>query len=275
MLIEQAYAKINLCLHVIGQRPDGMHLLDSIVVFAKIGDVLTVDHADSLTLEVTGKFGAGLSNGPDNLILKAAALLGVTQGNLRLKKNLPVASGIGGGSADCAAAVRLLCALYDLETPDPHALAGLGSDVPVCLAQTPQRMMGIGGNLGGIPCLPKFWMVLVNAGIPVETGAVFGAMDKRDNPEIGIIPASLGSAVEFFTYLATLRNDMEAAAIKTCPAIKTVLANLNAIETCALARMSGSGGTCFGLFETREAAEAGAVNLQLENPKWWVVAAEV
>lgn len=274
MKSELAKAKINLCLHVVGQRDDGMHLLDSLVVFADVGDVLTCEPASGLTLEINGPFGDGLSVGPDNLVLQAAEFLGVTGAKLQLQKNLPVASGIGGGSADCAATVRLLCDMFGRKRPAATSLATLGSDVPVCLLQIPQRMMGVGEKLAPMPPLPTFWMVLVNAGDAVETGAVFKAMTMRDNAKIPHIPSGFDDAAAFFAYLGTLRNDMEAAACGICPSIGDVLKALNETD-CALARMSGSGGTCFGLFETQDAADHAANTLRQIHPDWWVVAAQV
>ena len=205
---ELARAKVNLCLHVTGQRDDGLHLLDSIVVFPAIGDTLEAAPADTLTLEIDGPFGEGLSAGADNLVLRAARLLGGKGATLRLHKNLPVASGIGGGSADAAACVRLLCDMWGVPAPSIDALATLGADVPVCLGQSPVRMAGIGEVLTPLPKLPEFWMVLVNAGQGVETGAVFKAMQKRDHAGIGDIPDSFPTIESLFEFLVAQRNDM-------------------------------------------------------------------
>ena len=173
MPVELARAKVNLCLHVTGRREDGMHLLDSIVVFPHVGDTLEASEAGKLTLEIDGPFGGGLDVGDGNLVLRAARILGDKGATLRLRKNLPVASGIGGGSADAAASIRLLSDMWNVNAPSLESLIDLGADVPVCMAQVPTRMSGIGENLVALPALPKFWIVLCNAGQGVETGAVF------------------------------------------------------------------------------------------------------
>lgn len=275
MITELARAKVNLCLHVVGQRGDGLHLLDSIVVFPDIGDVLKAEQAEGLTLEIVGEFGAGLSGGEDNLIMQAARFLGIEGAHLRLQKNLPVASGIGGGSADAAAAIRALCEVWDMGMPNAANLTKLGSDVPVCLAQKPTRMSGIGEQLEPLPTLPTFWMVLVNSGVAVDTGAVFRAMAKRDYPKISAIPKGFHDTQSFFDFLSEQRNDMQAAALGITQSIEDVLSAIATTKSCALARMSGSGGTCFGLYATHKSAEAAAQELQASHPEWWVVAAKV
>lgn len=275
MVTELARAKVNLCLHVTGVRADGMHLLDSIVVFPKVGDVLEAEAAKALTLSISGGFGAGLSTGDDNLILRAAKFLTDKGARLHLHKNLPVASGIGGGSADAAATIRALSKVWDMNLPKAKGLAKLGADVPVCLEQRPTRMMGVGEHLASLPPLPTFWIVLANAGNAVDTGAVFKTMVKRDNPDIADIPASFPSVKSLFDFLAKQRNDMEEAAVNISPSIAEVLVALTATKSCALARMSGSGGTCFGLYQSQTAAEFAAQEVQTSHPDWWVVAAEV
>ena len=275
MVTELARAKINLCLHVVGKRGDGLHLLDSIVAFPEIGDVLIAENSDELTLEISGEFSEGLSTGGDNLILKAAKFLNIEGAHLHLQKNLPVASGIGGGSADAAAAVRVLCQIQGIRTPEAADLAELGSDVPACLAQYPARMSGVGENLAPLPKLPTFWMVLANSGDAVDTGAVFKAMNKSDHPKITTIPMMFSDVESFFDFLSSQRNDMEIAALEISPSIGDVLAALGATKACALARMSGSGGTCFGLYATEESADIAAQELQASHPDWWVVATRV
>lgn len=258
---ECARAKVNLSLHITGKRADGYHLLDSIVVFPEVGDVL---RRGGKGLSLSGPFAAGLST-TDNLIVRAAALLGKPP-DIHLVKNLPVASGIGGGSADAAATLRLLA-----DGPLPDALA-LGADVPACLLSKPLRMQGVGERLTLLPALPAYAIVLVNCGEAVPTAAVFQALGRVDNPAGQGLPAGLSTA-GFFAFVAAQRNDMQAAAIGICPRIADVIAALNAQPDCALARMSGSGGTCFGLFETLEKAESAAREIQRAQPDWWVVAA--
>jgi len=258
---ELARAKVNLCLHITGRRDDGYHLLESIVVFPQIGDLLVQEGEG---FHISGPFAEGLSR-TDNLVLRAAKMLGVKTG-LHLVKNLPVASGIGGGSADAAAALRLLA------NGTPPDGAALGADVPACLISQPLRMRGIGDKLDLLPPLPDYAMVLANAGVPVSTPEVFAALKNSQNPPCASLPAGLSQRV-FFEFIASQRNDLQAPALALCPEIAAVLAALKAQPTCALARMSGSGGTCFGLFQTVAEAEAAAEEISRHNPLWWVVAA--
>lgn len=273
LLVERAPAKVNLFLHVIGRRPDGYHLLDSLVVFPGASDQLTAVASPGLDLMVTGPFGAGLDDGPDNLVLRAAGALArvarVTSGaSMVLHKRLPVASGIGGGSADAAAALRLLSHLWSIQVPPTlmHALAvRLGADVPVCLAGRAARMGGVGDEIGASPVLPRFGAVLVNPGVALSTPEVFRA---RTGPfsDGAALPAFWPDAVSMAQGLSGLTNDLEAPAMLLCPVIGDVLAWLRAQPGCLLARMSGSGATCFGLFREGEVAAAVARNVP---PGWW------
>jgi 4-diphosphocytidyl-2-C-methyl-D-erythritol kinase len=268
---ELAPAKVNLALHVTGRRADGYHLLDSLVVFPRVGDRLRAAASRELTLAVEGPFAAGLDV-EDNLVLRAARLLGPGRGAaLSLDKRLPVASGIGGGSADAAAALRLLAPLWGLALPPPAALLGLGADVPVCLAGVACRMRGIGEELEPVP-LPPFWLVLANPGVPVATGAAFAALAGRFGPPLPA-PPRFADAAALAGWLAEQRNDLEEPAGALAPAIAETLAALAAQPGCLLARMSGSGATCFGLFAERRHADSAAVRLGSARPRWWVVAA--
>jgi len=258
---ELARAKVNLSLHITGKCADGYHLLDSIVVFPEVGDVL---RRGSKGLSFSGPFAAGLPF-RKNLVRDAAALLGALP-DIFLEKNLPIASGIGGGSADAAATLRLLS---KGEVPDGLSL---GADVPACVISKPLRMQGIGEQLTLLPKLPNYAIVLVNNSEAVSTAAVFKALERVDNPAGQGLPAGLSTAA-FFQTIAAQRNDMQAAAISICPGIADVIAALAAQPDCALARMSGSGGTCFGLFESLEKAEAAAQKIKKAQPDWWVVAA--
>ena len=272
-----APAKINLALHVTGRRLDGFHLLDSLAVFAGVHDTVTAEPSEALTLSIDGPFSAGLLAEPDNLILRAARALAaahgiVPRGKLHLRKNLPVASGIGGGSADAAAAVRVLARLWGLE-PDRASLqevaAGLGADVPVCLASVPCRMAGIGEILSPAPDLPPCGLVLVNPGKAVATADVFRARPPSFSapmPEKHL-PAAWPDAAAMAADLARMANDLEAPAIALCPAIADVLIALRATPGIVLARMSGSGATCFGL--TADQAAASAAAYSLARPGWW------
>jgi 4-diphosphocytidyl-2-C-methyl-D-erythritol kinase len=309
---EFAPAKVNLCLHVTGRRADGYHLLDSLVVFAGVGDRVTMAPAPGLTLVVTGpeamglgappqpqdttghpvsgsssRTGAAVSQPPDhqtagagaqdNLVLRAARAMGIADAALTLRKELPVASGIGGGSADAAATLRLLQRMTGRSLPDAATVLSLGADVPVCLSGKPVRMRGVGDDLSPLPPLPPVWLVLANPRVPVPTPAVFRALERRENAAVPELPASaLASAASLGDWLSThARNDLVTPALAVAPVLATVQSQLEAIPGCRLARMSGSGGTHFGIFESRAAAEAARQQLQSANPGWWVAAAPV
>lgn len=267
--VELARAKLNLCLHVTGRRDDGYHLLDSLVVFPAFGDRIIVAPSDQLTLEICGPFAGDLNAAQDNLVLQAARLAGRTAA-ITLEKNLPVASGIGGGSADAAAALR---ALGD-PLPSQDDLLTLGADLPVCLAQKSCRMRGIGEVIEPVD-LPEFWCVLANEGSPVPTGQVFAALDTSDMPPLLDIPAfSQGEGL--FDWLgANTRNDLQPPAVAQFPQITQVGAAIAACDGCGFVRMSGSGGTWFGLFAKRHDAEQAASDLIHAHPDWWVVATAV
>ncbi len=278
--VADAPAKINLFLHVTGRRADGYHLLDSLVVFAAVGDRLEARPATALTLRLAGPFAAAL-NGADNLVLKAARALqaaaAIAAGaDITLHKELPVASGIGGGSADAAATLRLLARLWRIE--ESALLAGLapslGADVPVCLAGLPCRMSGIGEVLQPIADLPRLFLVLANPGRPLATKAVFA---RREGAFSAAAPPSPSGAeaAAFAAYLATTRNDLEAPALALLPVIGEVLAALRAQAGCLLARLSGSGATCFGVFAEKAAAEAAAGRLAAKHADWWLRATPV
>ena len=276
-LTEAAPAKVNLYLHLRGRRADGYHLLDSLAVFPAIGDRLTAapGPGQGLSLQIGGPFGAGLVADPGNLVLRAARALAEAHGlapdaALRLDKHLPVASGVGGGSSDAAAALRLLSRLWGVAIPDRLAVS-LGADVPVCLgAPEPRLMAGIGERLAPAPHMPEFWMVLVNPGVAVATGAVFAAVGQRDSPPGP--PPPLTDFAALTGWLAHQRNDLQAAAVALCPAIAEVLA---ALGDAPLARMSGSGATCFALHGGEAGAVAQADRLRRSRPDWWVEAASV
>ncbi|HEY9080273.1 4-(cytidine 5'-diphospho)-2-C-methyl-D-erythritol kinase [Magnetovibrio sp.] len=317
-----APAKINLYLHITGRRDDGYHELDSLVVFANVCDLITVDEnpdgVDGLTLAITGPFAADLSADGDNLVLRAARKLAEHVGikataHITLEKNLPVASGIGGGSADAAAALKALAQFWDIELADEaihhvaHDLADnidsaralstlfklwrddlgsdmlsaiglkLGADVPVCLEGRPAYMGGIGEHLDMAPHLPVAWLVLVNPGLSVSTPEVFKAY-KDSNHDFSV-PARFHDHPRDARHLAQLLaerdNDLMAPAIALTPQIQSVVDALNALDEILLARMSGSGATCFGLFASRAAAQSAASTLAQSHPTWWVSAAEM
>jgi 4-diphosphocytidyl-2-C-methyl-D-erythritol kinase len=273
MITERAFAKVNLTLHVTGQRDDGYHLLDSLVVFAGAYDEISVAPADRLSLEIVGPYAAGLT-GPNNLVLQAARLLAPDRGAaIRLTKNLPIASGIGGGSADAAASLRALTRLWGLALPDMASVTGLGADVPVCLASHPVRMRGIGEVISKLPSLPALEIVLVNAGVAVPTPQVFKALAQKANPPMTDTPPSWPEATAFCNWLAAQRNDLQGPAARIAPEITETLGLLR--ETgCLFAGMSGSGATCFGLYPTGLAAKA-ADTIATQRPDWWAAAGPI
>ena len=283
---EKAPAKINLTLRVLGRRADGYHELESLVAFAGVGDALTFAPGGALTLAVSGPTAQAAGDNADNLVLKAArALAGriadLTLGGFALSKRLPVAAGLGGGSADAAAALRLLARANGVALDDPRlmqAAQATGSDVPVCLDPKPRLMRGVGDVLSDPLDLPRLFAVLVNPGVAVSTRDVFAALNLASVPASGgaSSPTPLvsegwgGEPTAFVAALAKERNDLEAPAIELEPAIANVLAVLQALPGCRLARMSGSGATCFGLFPTNAAAAAAARTLRVGYPQWWV-----
>lgn len=270
-----APAKINLTLHITGQRDDGYHLLDSLVVFAPVGDALRVAPAAELSLRLEGPEAEGLPANGDNLALRAAAMVGEGQGaEIVLEKTLPVASGIGGGSADAAAAARAVLAgdgALDAEglARAEAALLALGADVPMCLRSRPVRVRGIGEGLEPVT-LPPLPAVLANPRVPVSTPRIFRSLTSRDNPPMPEVLPEFVDAKALIDWLKDMRNDMEPAAKALEPMIGTVLSELSALPGCRLARMSGSGATCFGLFATMAEAGAAAATLRAARPDWWI-----
>ncbi|NDW45236.1 4-(cytidine 5'-diphospho)-2-C-methyl-D-erythritol kinase [Ruegeria sp. PrR005] len=266
-----APAKINLTLHVTGQRDDGYHLLDSLVVFASVGDRIRVAPSDALSLEIDGPEAGGLSAEPDNLVLRAARLLAPGRGAaITLTKRLPVASGIGGGSADAAATLGALSQLWDLPMPGAEQVLTLGADVPVCLSTSPARMRGIGERLDPVPQLPEMDIVLVNPRVAVSTPAVFRMLTVKENPPMEPDLPHWRDLPAFISWLGGQRNDLAAPAIAQQPVIADVLDALR--DAGALfAGMSGSGATCFGLFppDGHSAKSVAKAVLFLEHPEWW------
>jgi 4-diphosphocytidyl-2-C-methyl-D-erythritol kinase len=266
-ITEPAPAKVNLTLHVTGRRADGYHLLDSLVVFAGIGDRVTV-RPGAACLRVVGPMAAGVPEGPENLVLRAAALMGA-EAEITLDKHLPAAAGIGGGSSDAAACLRALAHLTGARLPDD--VARLGADVPVCLLASAARMRGIGEEVTPLARLPLLHAVLVNPGIAVSTPAIFKRLARHDNPPMPARLPGWHTAENLIHWLSTQRNDLEAPAIAEAPGIADVLQKLSATEGCALARMSGSGATCFGLYPNPHAAQQAARALRRDHPAWWVM----
>jgi 4-diphosphocytidyl-2-C-methyl-D-erythritol kinase len=286
MLIEEGRAKVNLTLRVIGRRVDGYHELESVVAFADCADRLSLAPGSSLDLTMSGPLAGACGETSDNLILKAAHLLGdrvpgLKTGSFTLDKVLPVAAGIGGGSADAAAALRLLAQLNSLALDDKRLLdvaIETGADVPVCLTSRACVMTGVGEALLPLS-LPKLPCVLVNPRVPVATRDVFNALGLRNGElRVGatdVIRATAwpeqGASVEdWVEVLAASSNDLEAPAMRLQPVIGEVIAALNATDGAWLARMSGSGATCFAIFENTAEAQRAAQKIQLDHPRWWV-----
>jgi 4-diphosphocytidyl-2-C-methyl-D-erythritol kinase len=281
-LESRARAKVNLYLHVIGRRDDGYHLLDSLVVFPEIGDVVRATAAPRLSLVVDGPSAAGVPADTRNSLIRAANALAAEAhlpagAELRLWKQLPVASGIGGGSADAAAGLRVLAELWRVDFPTERLAAlaaSLGADVPMCLASRPAFVGGIGEVLDPVPFLPAFALLLVNPGVELATPAVFGAR-RGSYSYIGRFSAPPSDPVDLARLLAERGNDLTDAAISLCPAVADVLAALAELEDSLVVRMSGSGATCFALFTDVSTAERGARLMRRRYPAWWVAAAPV
>jgi 4-diphosphocytidyl-2-C-methyl-D-erythritol kinase len=271
---EVARAKVNLALHVLGRRPDGYHLLDSIVAFADICDRLIFTVADANSLILSGPYAEGLS-GSGDLVLRAREAMARAFGRLipdlevRLEKNIPLASGLGGGSADAAATLRALCRLAHLD-PSSRAVKdialSLGADVPVCLSSQPSRMRGIGELVEPMPDLPPFSVVLANPAVALPTAEVFASLGLAPG-ETGYPPLVLPFAFE------TSRNDLTPPAIERLPVISSVLDALRAMAGVRFVRMSGSGATCFAVFDSITDARAAAADLAARHPGWWVMPA--
>lgn len=277
-----APAKVNLTLHITGQREDGYHLLDSLVVFADVGDRITVGPAPDLRLTVQGPFADGIPTDNRNTILRAALALqaarGITTGAaITLEKTLPHAAGLGGGSSDAATALRLLADLWGVPPmrPDDPAVLALGADVPVCLAgPAPLRMQGIGEQITPLPPLPPAAVILVNPRVEVATASVFKTLTSRQNPPMSPLPSGLNFD-DFGRWLGQHRNDLHAPAALIAPAIDTALAALRRQPGVAAAIMSGSGATCVGLVRDMGTARQIARALQVGNMGWWVSPAAI
>ena len=280
-LVERAPAKINLTLHIVGRRADGWHELESLVVFTRSGDTLALEPGGALALAVAGPTAGAAGATGDNLVLRAARALAARVPDLQvgaftLTKRLPVAAGIGGGSSDAAAALRLLARANGIALDDPRvveAAAVTGADIPVCLAAKARMMRGVGDRLGPLLDLPPLPALVVNPGVPLETKSVFARMGLEPgwSSTASAHPAFSGgeSADAMFAVLRRGRNDMEDAACVMAPIVSDVLAVLGAARGCRLARMSGSGATCFGLFTDCRAVARARQAIAEVHPGWW------
>ncbi|MFO7806747.1 MAG: 4-(cytidine 5'-diphospho)-2-C-methyl-D-erythritol kinase [Paracoccaceae bacterium] len=280
LLSAPAPAKVNLTLHVTGQRADGYHLLDSLVVFADVSDTITVGPAPDLRLTVEGPFKQGVPLDETNIVMQCARLLrerrGVGKGAaLTLNKFLPHAAGLGGGSSDAATTLKLLARFWEVEPLPPHDpdVVALGADVPVCLqAPSPMRMRGIGDELSPVPALPNAAVVLVNPREPTPTGTIYGGLQKTDNAPMDDIPERADLAT-FADWLKVQRNDLTAPAVAMAPGIEAALSRLRTLPAVKVAGMSGSGATCFALVKDMANARQVARVLQVAEQGWWVAPA--
>ena len=283
-----APAKVNLTLHILGRRPDGYHELESLIAFADVGDRVTVTPAASAGLQVRGPFASALAHEPAsrNLAWRAAAGYDAAFGGgdyaIELEKMLPVAAGIGGGSADAAAILRLLADVRGVMPDEPRLLAlaqSLGADVPAALCNRPCLVSGFGEIVSPLPLFPTVAVVLVNPGVAVATGQVFASWrDTAPQPVDAGWRETVGGAQDAATLaraLAGTCNMLEAPACAIAPEISAVLARLRDCHGCLLARMSGSGATCFGLFADQNEAKAAADRLLSAHSGWWVAATQL
>lgn len=273
-----APAKINLYLHVTGKRPDGYHLLDSLFVFADISDELHIESAEKLSFSIEGEFAENLKEEKNNIVIKAAEILakalGITPSvNIKLIKKLPVAAGLGGGSADAAAVLVGLSQLWE-STLSKEELAEialqLGADVPACLQKCPLNISGIGEIITKAPSLPKIWIVLVNPKVKVPTPDVFKA---RAKPFTAFMPINTAcNDIDSFVFeLKKRSNDLTEAACSLAPEIADTLEIISQQQDCLISRMSGSGATCFGLFANKEHAETAVRLIKSKKPNWWTI----
>jgi len=285
LLSEAAPAKVNLALHVTGRRADGYHELESLVVFVDVADEVTAAPARADRLTVTGPFATAAGGGDNNLVMRAVRAFrerwpdALPSGlDIALTKNLPVAAGIGGGSADAAAMLRLLARMGEgtVSLAELREVAfGLGADVPVCLISRPCEVRGVGEILHPLREFPATHLVLVNPLVPVVTADVFRRLQSRHNAPLPPLPQPLTLPVQLGLWLGETRNDLEPAAIALVPAIGALIEDMRRMDGCALARMSGSGGTVFGLFGSEAQAHQAAHELRARNPQHWVAAGPV
>ena len=276
-----APAKLNLYLHITGKQPDGYHLLDSLVAFTDIGDEVVLEPADAFSFTITGPMAGRLNDEPQdtNLVVRAARQLAATLDReldfkLALIKNLPVASGIGGGSSDAAAALRLVASHYNIAADDPRVVAiaaALGSDIPSCLAMQSCYLCGTGAVTEPAPILPVTPVVLVNPNQPLPTPAVYKARQGNFTPVARLAHAP-ASSLELAEMLRSRGNDLTEAACSLRPVIRKVLTALELTPGCLLAQMSGSGATCFGFYDSEPAARLAASHLAENHADWWVQA---
>ncbi len=267
-----AHAKLNLTLHVTGKLPNGYHELDSLVVFTEFGDHLELEPAREFLLVANGPFSQVLPPASKNIIHSALRLFEGrgTDFKVSLEKSIPVSAGLGGGSTNATSALRLAANYLGCPLPvDIQKLVAIGSDLPVCLTGKPSIVRGLGEELTILDRFYEFPVLLVNPNKPVQTKEVYRQLSEVDNPPQTPYPVK-GNNGDVLTWLKEQRNDLESPAILLCPEIKNILSGLREQEGCVLARMSGSGGTCFGIFQTMEQATGAGREIKLQAPEWWV-----
>ena len=276
MISEFAPAKINLSLHLVGQKSDGYHLLDSIVSFVNVGDKISIEPGKSGDLKVAGPFAKDLPRSNHNLVLKAARLFNnIKFSRITLEKNIPVTSGIGGGSADAAATVRLFSKFYNKPELTVEKLISLGSDVPVCMQKGIVRMMGVGEEIINLSPAPKVGILLVNPRKALSTAEVFSAVKEKNNPGLNLQGSGEKSLNSWFDWINSMRNDLTASAIDLIPDIRFILDKLITCEGARVVRMSGSGATCFALFEDFDLLQDAKLKIMKEFPSFWCEAGEL
>lgn len=260
-------AKVNLTLHVTGRRADGYHNIDSLAVFADLGDHITITMPGDYRLSVEGPMKNGVPVDESNLVLRAARMMNI-RADFRLEKHLPSAAGLGGGSGDAAAVLRVMSGFSG--RPIPETAIELGADLPLCLHGASARVSGIGDEVTPVPSLPSLPAVLVNPNQPVMTAEVFERLETRANPAMPQDLPAFSDSADLVAWLREMRNDLQAPAIAIEPVISQILETLEKTPGCQLARMSGSGGTCFGIYQDTETAAAAAGRLAETFPAWWV-----
>ena len=267
--------KVNLYLHIIGKRADGYHNLDSLVAFPEIGDEILVSPSNSINLKITGKSKKEL-NEKENLILKAIKLLKNRKmgADIHLIKDTPISAGLGGGSSNAAVTLKLLSKLWNVPLPPINELVLLGADIPVCMDWRLQRMQGIGEKNSFVVSPDSLWIVLLNNGDRVPTSTVFQGVTQNEFSGLVNVP-KLNEKNILIKFLKSTRNDLEKAAIKNYPAINNLINSLNSTSGCLVARMSGSGSTCFGLYEKKHEAEKAKKHLFNKFPNAWIKVAKI
>lgn len=282
-IVEQAPAKLNLFLHVVGRRPDGYHLLETLFVFVSVGDELIVEPGEGLQLSIEGPYAGRLAAEPDNLVLRAGKALAQAAGldraraRISLRKNLPIAAGLGGGSADAAAALRALNRLWALDwtlAQLADVAAELGADVPACVHSRPAIGRGTGTELEFVELAGEAFVVLVNPGVPLSTAEVFRQLHCSDQPLRPELGGSMPK-VPSVEWAAAQTNDLQAAARACCPPMAQMADELKSLPGAMMIRMAGSGPTWFAVFPSRAAAEASAAELRCRYPQWWIAEAQI